>query len=300
MKEEEIWTPPKLVQWIQDDFAKREFPGSLRLEAERIVCHALNVSRLDIYLQFDKPCTQEEQQAIRQLVIRRRRREPLSYITKISDFWSLSLTVGPGVLIPRPETEVLVRATLKIIRSETRSTPFKILELGTGSGAIPLALCTEEPQLVIVATEISRQALSFAKGNINHYQSEISKRQNRIHLVQGNRFDPIKKQPAFDCIVSNPPYIPAQEIDHLQEEVRLWEPRNALDGGSDGLAFYRYLEKSAALLLKPGGFLVFEHGYDQREPIQQMMSRSSELKAFESIKDYAKHDRVLIFRKTES
>ncbi|NQU65243.1 MAG: peptide chain release factor N(5)-glutamine methyltransferase [SAR324 cluster bacterium] len=299
MKKEDIWTPPKLVQWIHDDFVKREFPGSLHLEAERIVCHALNISRLDIYLQFDKPCTLEEQQAIRRLLIRRRNREPLSYITRTTDFWSLSLTVGPGVLIPRPETEVLVEATLKIMRLG-RNSPFKILELGTGSAAIPLALATEEQQLIFFATEISQLALSFAQENINRYQIEISRQQNQIHLVQGNRFDPIKKQPVFECIISNPPYIPTQEIGHLQEEVRLWEPRDALNGGSDGLDFYRYLKKSGESLLKSGGFLIFEHGYDQRESIQQMMCESSELEIFDSIKDYARHDRVLIFRKKGS
>lgn len=300
MNKEEVWTPPKLVQWIQDDFSKRELPGSLRLEAERIVCHALNISRLDIYLQFDKPCTLEEQQSIRQLVIRRRNREPLSYITNTSEFWSLPLTVGSGVLIPRPETEILVDATLNLIRSVDRSIPFKILELGTGSGAIPLALSAEEQQLLFVATEVSQQALSFAKKNINRYQAEIKKQHNQIFFIQGNRFEPIKKQPTFDCIVSNPPYIPAQEIDLLQKEVRLWEPRDALNGGSDGLDFYHYLKKSAESLLKSGGFLVFEHGYDQRKSIQQMMSHSSTLVSYDSRKDYADLDRVLIFRKTGS
>ncbi|MBT3226430.1 MAG: peptide chain release factor N(5)-glutamine methyltransferase [Deltaproteobacteria bacterium] len=301
MKKDDIWTPPKLVQWMRADFTKRGFPGSLRLEAERLVSHALKISRLDIYLQYDKPCTLEEQEAIRQLVIRRRNREPCSYLMETCEFWSLSLAVGPGVLIPRPETEVLVDAMLKLIRSNSRSTStFQILELGTGSAAIPLALSSEEQQLVIIATDISEQALAFARMNINYYQAEIENQRNRVYLIQGDRFNSIKRQPIYDCIVSNPPYIPTQEIDLLQEEVRLWEPRNALNGGDDGLAFYHYLQKAAESLLKPGGFLIFEHGFDQRESIQQMMSRSTELTLFKSIKDYAEHDRVLIFRKSGS
>jgi len=300
MKMDDIWTPPKLVKWMCDDFTKRGFPGSLRLEAERLVSHALKISRLDIYLQFDKPCTAEEQQAVRQLVIRRRQHEPFSYLMETCEFWSLTLAVGPGVLIPRPETEVLVEATLKVIRAENRSTPFRILELGTGSAAIPLALSSEEQQLVLIATDISGQALSFARENINRYRTEIENQRNRIHLIQGNRFDPIIRQPAFDCIISNPPYIPAQEIDLLQEEVRLWEPRNALNGGEDGLDFYRYLKEAAESLLKPHGYLIFEHGFDQRESIQQMIGVSTQLQMFKSIQDYAEHDRVLIFRKTDS
>ncbi len=301
MKKENAWTPPKLVQWMRDDFTKRGFPGHLRLEAERLVSHALNISRLDIYLQYDKPCTVEEQQAVRELVIRRRNREPCSYLMESCEFWSLSLAVGPGVLIPRPETEVLVEATLKLICGENRKAPcLQILELGTGSGAIPLALSSEEQQLVLIATDISEQALAFARTNINRYQADIRSQRNSIHLVQGDRFNSIKKQPIYDCIISNPPYIPTQDVDLLQEEVRLWEPKNALNGGNDGLDFYRYLKKAAESLLKPGGFLIFEHGFDQRKSVQQLMSSSTELKLVDSIKDYAKHDRVLAFRKSGS
>ena len=301
MKKDEFWTPPKLVEWMRDDFTKRGFPGHLRLEAERLVSHALNISRLDIYLQYDKPCTVEEQQAVRELVIRRRKREPCSYLMETCEFWSLSLAVGPGVLIPRPETEVLVEATLKSIRRGKRAAPtLQILELGTGSCAIPLALSSEEQQLVLVATDISEQALSFARTNINHYQVEIKNQRNCIHLVQGDRFAPIKKQPRYDYIVSNPPYIPTQDVDMLQEEVRLWEPKNALNGGNDGLDFYRYLKKTAESLLKPGGFLVFEHGFDQGESIQQLLTSGSTLELMDSIKDYSKHDRVLIFKKPGS
>ncbi len=300
MKLEGLWTPPKLVQWIAEDFGSRRMPGSLRLEAERLVSHALGISRLDIYLQYDKPCSPEEQKAVRELVIRRRNREPLCYVLQSSEFWSLPLEVGPGVLIPRPDTEVLIEATLGVIRSQPRSGPLQILELGTGSAAIPLALSMDEDQLNITATDISAQALGFARKNINCYRSEFEKRGNLIYLIQGNRFDAIKQQARFDYLVSNPPYIPVGDIDHLQEEVRSWEPRGALDGGQDGLDFYRYLKDAAEQLLKPGGFLIFEHGFDQRASIQELMSSSIILAYSEAIKDLGGHDRVLIFRKTGS
>ncbi|MFH2129118.1 MAG: peptide chain release factor N(5)-glutamine methyltransferase [bacterium] len=300
MKTDVSWTPPKLVQWITEDFTRRGIPGSLRLEAERLVAHALQISRLDIYLQFDKPCTLEEQKAVRQLVTRRFNREPLSYLMESSEFWSLPLAVGPGVLIPRQETELLVEATLKVIRLENRKRSFAILELGTGSAAIPLALSMEEEWLAFTTTEISAEALLFARKNISLYLPELEKRHNRIQLIQADRFDPIKRKPLFDCIISNPPYIPTKDIDQLQEEVRCWEPRRALNGGKDGLDFYRYLKEAAETMLVPGGFLVLEHGYDQRLSIQDMMEQSPGLLVFDSMQDYAKHDRVLIFRKTES
>ncbi len=298
MTSEKRWTPPKLVKWITDDFSDRGLPGLLRLEAERLVSHALKISRLDIYLQFDKPCTQEEQAIVRELVIRRRDHEPLSYIMKSSEFRSLSLDVGPGVLIPRPETELLVEAVLEIIRIPERVSPLQILELGTGSGAIPLALSMEDGPLMITATEISDQALSFARRNVNRYRQELEQGGSQILLIRGDRFEAIRKRPAYDCIVSNPPYITSTDIQDLQEEVRQWEPENALDGGDDGLDFYRYLTNAADSLLKKGGFLVCEHGFDQRELILEMATDS--LKPFNSIKDYAGLDRIQIFQKTGS
>jgi len=292
------WTPPALVKWIADDLAGRDIPGSLRLEAEQLVAHALGISRLDIYLQFDKPCTADEQAAVRELVVRRRRREPVAYILQSCDFRTVALSVGAGVLTPRPETELLVDAVLALSRDNTPGQAWRILELGTGSAAIPVALAVEGRQLYITATEIDSAALAFAARNVHHYRHEIGERGCRISLVQGDRFECIVHRPLFDCMVSNPPYIRSADIPGLQAEVRDWEPAAALDGGTDGLDFYRYLGGAASVMLRSGGFLVCEHGFDQRDDIIELMT-GGDLRCCGSSRDYAGHDRILLFQKTE-
>ncbi|MBU3914770.1 peptide chain release factor N(5)-glutamine methyltransferase [bacterium] len=297
MNTTEIWTPPKLVQWISNDFSRRGFPPPHRLEAEQLVSFALSISRLDLYLQYDRPCTKEEQTRLRKLVERRHTREPLAYILQECDFWSMTLEVGPGVLIPRQDTEVLIEAALEIIPNTINDQSFSILELGTGSGAIPLALCSERDNLFVVTIENSEKALQFAIRNIDKYKQENQRKRNKIFPVLGNGFDFISKQPIVDLMISNPPYIPAKDIEHLQEEVALWEPKTALNGGEKGLDFYELLKSSAEIHLKTGGFLIFEHGYDQKLPIIDLMKTSESLTLEKAIKDYSKQDRVLVYQK---
>ncbi|MCP4750262.1 MAG: peptide chain release factor N(5)-glutamine methyltransferase [Proteobacteria bacterium] len=297
MKDAEIWTPPKLVQWISNDFLKRGFPPPQRLEAEHLVSHALNISRLDIYLQFDRPCTDEEKRVVRSLVRRRYNREPLAYILGNCEFWSLSLEVGPGVLIPRRDTEVLVETIGKFFPAEAHDPSICILEFGTGTAALPLALATDREDLFIVSVDNSPSALEFASRNVARYRQETEVNSSRIVLVRGNKFEALRHRPTFDFLISNPPYIPEDEISSLQDEVSLWEPIDALAGGKDGLDFFAFLKESAAGLLKPNGFLIFEHGYDQRASIRKLMDRSDRLEFKAGIKDYSGHDRVLVYQK---
>jgi len=268
------------------------------LEAECIVSHALGVSRLEIYLNHDKPCTLKERELIKGFLKRRYNREPLAYITGICNFWSLKLKIEPGVLIPRKDTEVLVEHTLSLIPDLPRSSYFSILELGTGSAAIPLALSLERKGLSIYTVEKSQVSLRVAKENILQYQLQLVERDNRIFQIQGDRFLPIKSGINFNLIVSNPPYIPSLNISNLQEEVSLWEPSLALDGGKDGLDFYRYLKEAGEMLLSPKGYLVFEHGYDQLEEIKKIMDKSKVLTHYQEIKDIEGRDRVLIYQKS--
>lgn len=291
------WTPPNLVKWIADDLTRLDIPGSRRLEAEQLVAHALGISRLDIYLQFDKPCTAEEQAAVRELVVRRRRREPVAYIMQTCDFRSVTLSVGPGVLTPRSETELLVEAVLMLPRDSSPNRLWRVLELGTGSAAIPVALATEGEGMDITATEIDSAALVFAVKNVDRHQDRIEETGCRIDLLQADRFEGIARKPVFDCIISNPPYIRSSDIPDLQEEVRDWEPVKALDGGVDGLDFYRYLKSVSPAILRPGGFLVCEHGFDQQAEITGLMS-GDDLQFYSSTRDYAGHDRILTFQKT--
>ena len=261
-----------------------------------MVSHALGVSRLDIYLQFDKPCTEEELARLRELTTRRLKREPLAYVFGEADFMSLSLRVGPGVLIPRPETEILVQTAWDLIDSESTSDEVSILELGTGSGAIAIALAAERSNLGIVSVDKNRSALNFAQANLRRYQSQIESNNSQLLLVCSDRFSGIKQRAEFDLMISNPPYIPSSEIDGLQPEVSRWEPRDALDGGLNGLDFMSYLFAEAELRVKPGGFLIVEHGFDQRDECVAMAKRVK-LKVFKEIKDYSGHDRVLVFQR---
>lgn len=297
MTQQNSWTPTKLVQWVAEDLAARGLPGSVRTEAELLVSHALGVSRLDLYLQFDKPCTAEERAAVRERVIRRRNREPLSYIVQSCGFRKLTLMVGPGVLIPRPETELLVEAALEVLKPGGCRDSIRVLELGTGSAAISLALATERERMTVVGTEISWQALMYASENVKRYQQECQRNSSRIHLVCCDRFEAVLQEPRFDCIISNPPYIPTAVIATLEDEVQVWEPHCALDGGADGLLFYRGLFDDARRLLRPGGCLICEHGFDQRQAILEQAAECQAFNVIDSRPDYAGHDRMLLFRK---
>jgi release factor glutamine methyltransferase len=294
-----IWTPPKLVKWISNDFEEKGFPPPHRFQAEMLVSHALGISRLDIYLQHDKPCTSLEQQKLREMVKRRYRREPVAYIVGSCEFWTLSLKVGPGVLIPRADTEVLVEVVLEKMPENTKSAEYSILEMGTGSAAIPLALCSERSNLSIVTTDCSAEALSYAGQNLAAYQDLLSPKNNRIMMVQTDRFSAVKQSPYFDFIISNPPYIPENQFQSLQKEVSEWEPGIALAAGKYGTDFYEYFMNAGLFHLKPEGLLILEHGFDQAELIQELFCRNKKFKFLENRKDYSKHNRVLVFEKIE-
>ena len=162
-----------------------------------------------------------------------------------------------------------------------------------------MALCQERKNLVIITIEKSCDALNYALKNLSHYQPQIRAERNEIHLIQGDKFSAIKRQPHFDLIVSNPPYIPDHEIENLQEEVSLWEPGEALAGGKNGTDFIDFLKDSAQVLLKPGGYLIFEHGFRQKNCIQELMNTANLLTLKESIKDYSNNDRVLVYQKSK-
>ncbi|MCP4298427.1 MAG: peptide chain release factor N(5)-glutamine methyltransferase, partial [Proteobacteria bacterium] len=287
-----IWTPPDLVGWIRKDLKKRALPGSHRLEAEYLVSHALKISRLEIYLNYDKPCSIKEREQVKAMLRRRQQREPLAYIIGSCEFWSLNLITRPGVLIPRQDSEILVEVILDYIPNKTRESPLAIIELGTGTGAIPLAISLERKCLEIITIEKSASALPIARQNIENYKEQITKQCNKISLVNGDAFESISMNIKFDFIVSNPPYISSTELLSLQEEVKKWEPEMALDGGEDGLDFYRYLFQEAAKRLNSGGYLIVEHGFEQRASLQSLSKSSGELIFCDTVKDVEQRDRV--------
>jgi len=295
MSQIENWTAIKLVHWISNDSKKRGLTPPHRLEAELIVANALNISRLDIYLLHDKPCSTDELSAVRNLYKRRIQREPLAYILGESDFWTLNLNVGTGVLIPRQDTETLIEVAVDRISSISQSnSPITILELGTGSGAIPLALCHESKDLQIVTTDISIEAMTFALQNFDKYEAIISGRQNLILPVICDKFESILPKQQFDIIISNPPYIATEELKTLQVEVKDWEPELALQAQNQGLSFYEYFNSIAHLYLKPDGFLIFEHGYSQIQAIKNLVNNRLNFQS--SHKDLCQNDRVMVFQ----
>lgn len=219
------------------------------------------------------------------LITRRINGEPVSYIIGRKEFWSLPFKVNPAVMIPRPETETLVEVALKIF--SPCSSP-SILEIGTGSGAISITLATELPQASISAIDISPEALSAAKENA------FSHGMRSIRFIEGNLFEPLEgERTPFDLIISNPPYIPTNEIPHLPPGIRDYEPAIAFDGGADGLTFYRAIVQKAPDYLKPGGYLLLEAGTGQGHDVAKIMVETKKFSLPEIIKDLSGIERVV-------
>jgi len=223
------------------------------LDAQLLLAHVLHCSRLDLIAHPERSLTEAELREFNVVLGRRSAREPLAYILGHKEFYGLEIDVAPGVLIPRPETELLVE---ECTRRLTRSSPV-IADIGTGSGAVAVALAASIPSAAVYATELSPAALEVARRNVEKH--DLS---GRVTLVRGDLVEPLAGM-SFDAIVSNPPYIPTGEIESLQPEIRLHEPIEALDGGPDGLGVYRRLIPAAKPLLLEGGFLAVEVGSGQ-------------------------------------
>ncbi|MDX2471541.1 MAG: peptide chain release factor N(5)-glutamine methyltransferase [SAR324 cluster bacterium] len=298
---DEVWTPPKLVSWITQDLQKRGLPPSHRLEAELLVSKALDISRLDLFLQFDRPVTEEERGKVKALLQRRRLREPVAYIVGNAHFWNLELFVGPGVLIPRSDTENLVDKTLEWLKATDKGQKRKVIELGAGSLCISLSLATELMGLEICALEASAEAFKYAQKNLDKYQEQLAELENKIHLILADSFgvlDEVGKDTGeIDLIISNPPYIAVNELAALQEEVRDFEPTMALEAGETGLDFYHLLASEAEKRLVHGGCLAFEHGSTQKEEILTLMQNYTGLQIIEHIKDLSGLDRGMLWEK---
>lgn len=284
----ETWTILKLLKWTTAYFKSHHIEQP-RAAAEILLAQTLGVGRVDLYVQYDRPLELHELEVFKRFIQRRIQREPVAYIVGKKEFWSMDLKVTPDVLIPRPETETLVEAVLTIIPPEPGSAPLKILDLGTGSGAVVLALASERPVHRFYAVDRSEKALAVAQDNAR--MLDLNK---AITFLQGNWFDSVRELVHyFDVIVSNPPYISSHEYKALPPEIAQYEPREALDGGSDGLDAIKLIIKEAALYIVPGGRLVFEIGYDQWAAVEKMIEGSGAYNEWTVIKDYSGHDRVV-------
>jgi len=259
-------------------------------EAEMLVFHAVNRNRLDAYIE-NPEIKSADSAKVRRLLQRRLKGEPVQYIIGHIEFCGLCIKVGKGVLIPRPETELLVEEVIRAIsdqRSAVSSKTVKslsLLDLCTGTGCIALALAREFPEAGVYGTDLSKEAVAYAKKNAKANNIE------NIRFRQGSLFDAVKAK-RFDIITANPPYIRRDEIETLQREIRDWEPVAALDGGLDGMDFYRAILSSVGDYLNPDGFIFLELGYDQAEGVQKI-ARAEGFSEITVIKDYAGIGRIL-------
>jgi len=221
---------------------------------------------------------------------RRAKGEPVAYITGKREFWSLELEVTPDVLIPRPETEILVEHAINILKE--RESPL-ILDIGTGSGAIAIALAKEIKDAFIWATDISERALEVAKKNAKKHDVE-----NRIYFLKGDLFDAIRdKNIKFHLIISNPPYVSEKEYKELPREIKDWEPKRALFGGEDGLFFIKRIVRNSPIFLYPGGYLLIEISPTQVDKIKKLIEKTSCFESIKFLKDYSGRFRAINARK---
>ena len=242
------------------DFLEKKGVDSPRLSAEWMIAHALGLDRMALYLQFDRPLIEEELSAMRDSVARRGKREPLQYVLGQTQFHELTLKCDPRALIPRPETEQLVERIMGDgleIDGE-----YRILDLGTGSGAIALALAMGLPKASIVATDASDEALALAKEN-----GLLCGLQTRVDFRLSNWFERLNDESGFDVIVSNPPYLTQSELDSAENEVRAFEPHSALVAVDEGMADLKTIIEGAYPKLANGGVLWLETGIDQRDAL---------------------------------
>ncbi len=262
MTRPELWTTLKVLSWTKEFLISRGIDNA-RLEAEWLLCAATGLDRVGLYLNYDKPLNDEELARYRAMVARRGKREPLQHILGSQEFFGLELEVTPDVLVPRYDTETLVQEALKRVPEAA-----SVLDIGTGSGCIAIALARELPNAAVTALDISAAALNVARRNAA--RNGVS-----IEFLHGSLCEPVAGR-HFELIVSNPPYIPAGDIEGLEPEVRDFDPRGALDGGPDGLDIYRKLVPSALPCLISGGWLLVEIGIGQEADVMALFRKAGE------------------------
>ncbi|MGA6927384.1 MAG: peptide chain release factor N(5)-glutamine methyltransferase [Desulfosarcina sp.] len=283
------WTPLKLVAWTTGYFNDHGIDGA-RTEAEVLLAHTLGTRRIDLYLNYDQPLCDDELARFKAVVKRRVDHEPVAYITGTREFWSLELMVNRSVLIPRPETECLVEAVLPFLDHRT-GPPKRVLDLGTGSGAIVIALAHEHPRHRYLAMDRSAAAVRTARQNAGKHHLD-----HRIDWFCGDWNAALAtRRRNFDLIVSNPPYIRSGDMEGLQPEIRHYEPGMALDGSTDGLTCLRRIVEAGHRHLRTGGRIALEIGCDQAEAVLALAEATGRYRHFRIVKDYSGLDRVVVF-----
>ncbi|MDY6851038.1 MAG: peptide chain release factor N(5)-glutamine methyltransferase [Thermodesulfobacteriota bacterium] len=291
---DEPWTIVRLLHWTTDYLSGKgvETP---RLDTEVMLADLLGFSRVDLYLNYDRPLQSGELSGFRERVRRRANREPVAYITGRKEFYSLDLEVGPEVLIPRPETELLVEEAVRLVEERwSKCASPRLVDLGAGSGAVVLALALQLRRAELWALDISGRALDLARRNASRHGVE-----GRINFLQGDLLSPLAGgEENFHLIAANLPYVPRAAFADMAPEARDHEPRLSLDGGEDGLDLIRRAIAQARPLIKPGGALLLEVWPTHVDEIRGLGSRYGYARV-RIIKDLAQRDRIAVLEAGE-
>jgi len=290
------WTINKLLEWTTSYFKSHDI-DSPRTAAEILLAHILNLRRIDLYLRYDQPLSSDELTQFKALIKRRVKREPVAYIVGVKEFWSMDFAVTRDVLIPRPETECLVEAALSLLSEGSKDgsefEPQRILELGTGTGAIILALASQRTQHLFYASDRSTKALTLARENSGRHSLDRD-----VCFFCGDWLAPLSNSKyRFDMIISNPPYIQTQAVRRLQPEIFEYEPIAALDGGQDGIDCLRIIIEGAYFFLNTHGSLLLEIGHDQKTEVAKIIAECGHYENVLFKKDYSGYDRVVQMQK---
>jgi len=278
------WTIRDVLEWTADHFSGKGI-ASPRLDAEILLAQTLGVDRIYLYMNLDRPLLPDERDRYRSLVRRRGAREPVALITGVKEFWSIPLRVVPGILIPRPETEILVESVLEEIKENPAPT---VLEIGTGSGAVAIAVAHENQRVKFIAVDVDPRAVEIAEANAN--ESNVS---NSLEFQVSDLLTDLDSTGKFDVICSNPPYIPSDVIDTLEPEIARFEPRHALDGGPDGLDVIRRLAREAPNFLKENGALILEMGDGQERDVREILTSEGRFREIRVFPDLSGKARVI-------
>jgi release factor glutamine methyltransferase len=282
------WTVARIIDWTTAHLRKYG-SESPRLEAEILLAHARNCPRIQLYVQYNEPLSDEERSVMRDLVRRRAQSEPVAYLVGHREFFGLNFRVTPDVLIPRPETETLV---LELITAAKSLPGARILDIGTGSGCIAVSAAVNLAEASVTAIDISPQALEVARENAARHGVD-----GRVRFLEGDLVAPLTKREQFDIVVSNPPYVAVGEMDTLPADVRLHEPALALRAGPQGLDVIARLIAAAPSHLAPGGTLLLEIAPEQAPPVRSLLGQTGAFEPSRIIKDPFGKERVVVVRR---
>jgi release factor glutamine methyltransferase len=283
----EAWTVRRLLAWTQE-FLKKKGLDTPRLDSEILLAHSLGCPKIELYVRIDEEPPEPVRTAFREAIKKRAEGVPVAYLVGYREFYSLPFFVTPAVLIPRPETETLVMEALRLLKPMAEP---RVLDLCTGSGCVAVTIAKQHKTARVTATDISSEALAIATRNAERHSVT-----DRVTLLQGDLAAPVAGQ-TFDVVVSNPPYIAQPELPTLDPGVRNFEPLAALDGGPDGLDFYRRLAAEVPAVLNPGGAVLVEIGPTQEAAVRDLFA--AQLEPGKTFKDQAGRPRVVTARRKD-